>query len=65
MTNFKKIESVITANGWVLVREIGSHRQYKHPTISNSIIISYSQEKEMTTDIIRNLELRTGLSLQR
>ena len=39
MTNFKKIEKIIVADGWVLVRVNGSHYQYKHPVNPNTIKI--------------------------
>lgn len=28
----KEIEKIILKDGWYFVRQIGSHRQYKHPT---------------------------------
>lgn len=65
MTNFKKIEKIIVADGWVLVRVNGSHYQYKHPVNPNTITIPNHNGKDLSIGIIKNLESTTGLSLRR
>ena len=64
MTNFKKIEKIIAADGWVLVRVNGSHYQYKHPANPNTITIPNHNGKDLSIGVIKNLENTTGLSLR-
>lgn len=65
MSNFRKIEKRIVANGWVLIRINGSHYQYKHPENLNTITIPNHNGKDLSIGVIKNLEKVTGLSLRR
>lgn len=64
MANFKKIERMIVADGWMLVRVNGSHYQYKHPANPNAITIPNHNGKDLSIGVIKNLENTTGLSLR-
>ncbi len=35
----REIEKIICADGWYFVRQVGSHRQYKHPTKPGKVTI--------------------------
>ena len=48
MSNFRKIEKIIVANGWVLIRINGSHYQYKHPENLNTITIPNHNGKDLS-----------------
>ena len=37
---FKDIIKLIEKDGWVLVAQVGSHRQYKHPTKPGRVTIA-------------------------
>ena len=37
---FKDIIKLIEKDGWVLVDQVGSHRQYKHPTKHGRVTIA-------------------------
>ncbi|MBQ8942708.1 MAG: type II toxin-antitoxin system HicA family toxin [Firmicutes bacterium] len=38
---FKEIEKLIKQDGWYLVKVVGSHYQYKHPTKKGKITIPH------------------------
>lgn len=65
MANFKNIEKKMVTNGWFLVRINGSHHQYKHPINPNTITIPNHSNKDLSVNILKNLEKITGLSLRR
>ena len=65
MPNFRKVEKLIVANGWSLIRSNGSHYQYKHPDNSHTITIPNHNGKDLSIGVIKNLEKVTGLSLRR
>ena len=35
----REIERLLKADGWYVVMQVGSHRQYKHPTKSGKITV--------------------------
>ena len=44
----KDMERPILADGWVLKSQVGSHRQYKHPTKKGKVTISLSKSTEQS-----------------
>lgn len=37
----REIERLLLRDGWYLVRQVGSHRQYKHPTKPGKVTIPW------------------------
>ena len=37
----REIETILKENGWQLSRQIGSHRQFKHPTKSGKVTVPF------------------------
>lgn len=63
--NFKKIERLITADDWVLVRTCGSHYQFKKNGVDKTVVIPNHGNKDISIGVLKNLEKITGLSLRR
>ena len=63
--NFKKIEKIILADGWVLVRVCGSHYQFKKSGVEKNVVIPNHGNKDISIGVLKNLEKTTGLSLRR
>lgn len=63
--NFTQIEKHFIENGWVLIRTIGSHYQYKKIGENTTAIIPDYGQKDLPLDIVKRLEKTTGLSLVR
>lgn len=36
-----ELEKILFKDGWFLVKQVGSHRQYKHPTKSGKVTIPF------------------------
>ena len=53
----REMERLILADGWVLKAQVGSHRQYVHPTKEGKVTIPFHKGKE--------LDRRTELSIRR
>lgn len=63
--NFKVVEKIVKADGWVLVRVTGSHYQYKKIGVAESLVIPYHGKKDISIGVMKNLENISGLSLRR
>ena len=63
--NFKQIENIITKNKWKLIRILGSNYQYRKAGHPDFIIIPNYGDYDIPTDVVKNLEKTTGLSLLR
>ena len=44
----KDMERLILADGWGLKSQVGSHRQYKHPTKKGKVTIPLSKSTEQS-----------------
>ena len=50
----KEIEKLIKENGWYLKKQVGSHKQYKHPTKPGKVTIPFHKG---------DLDIRTANSI--
>ena len=62
---FRKIEKIIVADGWNLIRINGSHYLYKKAGCDSVLVISNHNGKDLSIGVVKNLEKMTGLSLLR
>lgn len=62
--DFRTIEKKIKADGWKLVRIMGSHHQFKKPGVAAVVVIPNHGGKDLTIGVLKNLEKQTGLSLR-
>lgn len=60
----RKVEKELRKNGWVLVRVVGSHYQYKNIHYSMTVVIPNHGSKDLSIGVLKNLEKITGLSLR-
>lgn len=63
--DFSQIERILTENGWLLVRTLGSARQYKKAGCKKTAVITNHGCKALPISVVKNLEKVTGLSLRR
>jgi predicted RNA binding protein YcfA (HicA-like mRNA interferase family) len=54
---------IIEADGWVEVRQSGSHKQFKHPTKPGTVTVP-SPKKDLSTGVIKDIQTKTGLRLR-
>ncbi len=62
--SFRQIEKKVTKAGWVLVRVLGSHYQYRKEGCSDLVVIPNHGSKDLSIGVLKNLERITGLSLR-
>ena len=52
---------VIEKDGWVLVRQTGSHRQYHHPTKAGTVTIAGKESLDVAIKTERSVLKQAGL----
>ena len=59
-----KISTILEAlsrNGWVLVAQKGSHRQFKHPTKTGKVTVNGKPSDVVCGFLLKSIELQSGL----
>lgn len=62
---FRKIDKILRAADFELIRVCGSHYQYRKAEGSDTIVVPNHNSKDISIGVIKNLEKKTGLSLRR
>ena len=52
---------LIERDGWALVRTVGSHRQYRHPTKSGTVTIAGRPSKDLAQGTWNSILKQAGL----
>lgn len=60
---FRKINKALIADGWCLVRVLGSHYRY-HKVGMKPITVPNHNGHDITIGVIKDIEKKTGLSLR-
>jgi predicted RNA binding protein YcfA (HicA-like mRNA interferase family) len=48
-------------DGWYIVRQKGSHRQFKHPTKKGKVTINGTHSTDFYGDLLKSIEGQSGL----
>ena len=59
----KLLNHLVTTNGWILVRHTENTYQYKCITTNDIVLVSVTNDNELSPSVIRRLEKVTGLTL--
>lgn len=57
----KEMEKIICSDGWVLKAQVGSHRQYVHPTKKGKVTIPFHSKelsKMVENSILKQAQLK-------
>ncbi|CAK0748260.1 Type II toxin-antitoxin system HicA family toxin [uncultured Gammaproteobacteria bacterium] len=54
---------LIQATGWAEVRQSGSHKQFKHPTIPGTVTVPHPK-KDLSTGVIKDIQTKTCVRLR-
>jgi predicted RNA binding protein YcfA (HicA-like mRNA interferase family) len=57
----KDLIALIEKDGWVFVRQTGSHRQYHHPMKSGTVTVSGKPSVEVPPGTLNSVLKQTGL----
>ena len=55
-----ELEKLILKDGWYFVRQVGSHKQYKHPTKPGTVTIPF-HSKEVSIIVEHSVRKQAGL----
>ncbi len=56
-----KILRDLRKDGWVLVRQKGSHRQFRHPTKKGTTTVNGSDNDDVWGSLLKSIEKQSGL----
>jgi predicted RNA binding protein YcfA (HicA-like mRNA interferase family) len=59
--NVREVIARVEANGWVLVRTRGDHRQYKHPTKRGRVTIAGHPSDDVHPKTLQSILTQAGL----
>ena len=57
----RQVETAICRDGWVKVGQVGSHRQYKHPTKKGKVTIVF-HSKDLYPLLLKSIIRQAGLT---
>lgn len=57
----REVIKMITDDGWYLVKQVGSHRQYKHLTKSGRVTISGKMSDDIAPGTLNSILKQAGL----
>ena len=56
-----KILSVLRADRWFVVHQVGSHRQLRHPTKKGKVTVNGKPSVGITGDLLKSIEKQSDL----
>ena len=59
--NVKKLIALIKADGWLQVRQKGSHRQFQHPTKPGTVTVSGKASVDIPPGTLNSVLKQAGL----
>lgn len=57
----REIIKLISNDGWYLIKQVGSHRQYKHPTKSGRVTIAGNLSDDIAPGTLNSILKQAGL----
>jgi predicted RNA binding protein YcfA (HicA-like mRNA interferase family) len=57
----RDVLKMVEADGWRIVSQVGSHRQYKHPSKRGKVTIAGHPSDEAPTKTLRSILEQAGL----
>lgn len=56
-----KILRDLRDDGWIQVRQRGSHRQFKHPTKKGTVTVNGKESTTISGFLLKSIEAQSGL----
>ena len=57
----REVLRIIEDDGWVMVAQKGSHRQYKHPTKTGRVTVAGSPKDDLAPGTLNSILRQAGL----
>ena len=55
-----EVESKLFGDGWYMSKQIGSHRQYKHPTKKGKVTVSFHRD-DLDIGTVKSIFKQAGI----
>jgi predicted RNA binding protein YcfA (HicA-like mRNA interferase family) len=59
----REVIRLLEDDGWLMVRQEGSHRQFKHPTKSGRVTVSGNRGDDMPKGTLASVKRQAGLKV--
>ena len=56
----REVISILEANGWFEVNQVGSHKQFKHPTKKGKVTVRHP-DRNISINDLKSIERQSGL----
>ncbi|WP_372472634.1 type II toxin-antitoxin system HicA family toxin [Capnocytophaga sp. ARDL2] len=56
----KEILRMLKEDGWELKKQVGSHRQFKHPTKTGKVTVNEKESKTLDQEILNSIFKQAG-----
>ena len=60
--NSRELITKLKQDGWYEVKQVGSHKQFKHPTKKGRVAVPYPK-RDIPIGTLRSVEKRAGIKL--
>ena len=57
-----RILSELAKDGWELIHQQGSHRQFKHPTKPGKVTVNGKPSTDIWGDLLKSIQKQSGLT---
>jgi predicted RNA binding protein YcfA (HicA-like mRNA interferase family) len=61
--NSREVIGILEGNGWYEVKQVGSHKQFKHPTIAGRVTVPHPK-RDIPTGTLKSIEKLSGLKFR-
>jgi predicted RNA binding protein YcfA (HicA-like mRNA interferase family) len=61
----RDVTKLLLEDGWFLVAQSGSHRQYKHPTKPGRVTVAGKPGHELATGTLGSIMKQAGIEVER
>lgn len=52
---YRQVRRLVRDDGWILVKQVGSHEQYKHPTKPGRVTIAGNDACDVPIDTLKSI----------
>jgi predicted RNA binding protein YcfA (HicA-like mRNA interferase family) len=56
-----EVISILEAHGWLKVRERGSHRQFRHPSLPSVVTVAGRRSDTMRAGVLADIRRKSGI----
>jgi len=61
--NSRDVIRILEANGWYEMNQVGSHKQFKHPTMTGRVTVPHPK-RDFPIGTLKSIEKQSGLKFR-